>query len=85
MERIFDRPVSETYRIGGTGNGDYRGTFTLSYPCLDVCQIMGLVGCGVSLLRYRSQLIVHIKSKGCTRVIYYGEKNGVTIKREIFI
>lgn len=85
MGRLFDRPISETYRIGGNSslNGNFTGTFTLSYPCLHVCQIIGLVGCGLSLFRFRTELLRHIKSKGCKTVVYYREKKCGAVKKVI--
>jgi hypothetical protein len=85
MQSLFNRPVTETYRIGGDSSidGSFTGTFTLSYPSLHVCQIIGLVGCGISILRFRTELAKHIKSKGCNTVIYYRENKNGSVKKVI--
>ena len=86
MKNLLSRPVTETYRIPcDKAPFIYLGTFTLSYPCLGVCEVMGLFSSNIQLLKYRTQLIKHIKSKGCNTIIYYKETKNGTIKRQINI
>ena len=50
---LFDNPVCETYRLDDLCGG-YHGTFTLSYPSKEVCNILGLVNDGHVLIKHRT-------------------------------
>ena len=68
---LLDDPICETYRLPSLC-GSFGGSFTLPYPSKSICEIVGLVSLSqLPLIRYRTELQEHVKSKGRSKIIYY--------------
>jgi len=79
---MFNDPVIEQFRLNANGKS-YTGVFTLAYPNMTICIVLGFTSTQQLKLSQVKALINHVKSTGRKEIIFYRERSNKEIEKRI--